>query len=122
MFLLAAFLHFVELASQKSLAWLIVTICFLEFLFYVSLLFHYLERISIYWKANKAMKYSFSLFNDDSILILMVFIDFKLEYTLHLYNVVAKQFFYRRSKENIGPILAKDGYLNKDKVQCFFST
>lgn len=93
MFLLAAFLHFVELTSQKSLACLIVAVCFLEFLFSVSLIFHYLERISTCWKANEARTYSFFLFNDDNILILVVFIDFKLEYVLHLCSVVAQQFF-----------------------------
>lgn len=35
----------------------------------------------------------FFLFNDDNILILVVFIDFKLEYVLHLCSVVAQQFF-----------------------------
>lgn len=59
MFLLAAFLHFVELASQKSSAWLIVTLCFLEFIFYVSLIYHYLEIISTCWKANKALEVFF---------------------------------------------------------------
>lgn len=93
MFLLAAFLHFVELASQKSLAWLIVTICFLEFIFYASLTFHHLKMFSTCRKANKARKYSFSLFNDGNLLILVVVIDFKLEYALHLCSVVGKLFF-----------------------------
>lgn len=91
--LLAAFLHFVELASQKSLAWLIETIWFLEFIFYVSLTFHYLKMFSTCWKANKARRYSFSLFNDGNLLILVVVIDFKLEYAFHLCSVVAKQLF-----------------------------
>lgn len=37
--------------------------------------------------------YSFSLFNHDNLLIFVVFTDFKLEYTLNLCSVVAKQFF-----------------------------
>lgn len=44
-------------------------------------------------KANKARKYSFSLFNDGNLLILVVVIDFKLEYALHLCSVVGKLFY-----------------------------
>lgn len=107
MFLLAAFLHFVELASQKSSAWLIVTLCFLEFIFYVSLIFHYLEMISACWKANKARRYYFSLFKIDNILIFVVFIDLKLDYALHLCSTAAKQFFWGGLKKTLDQYLLK---------------